>query len=108
MSSSQSSDGLLSVNSKVLKQAADMIRGKAPMALRNGVVVSANQLETAAMLIARAEPSVVTSPRSMRSVEERPGYIDAQRQDDPNVLTLDIGILPSTQYRIDREGKVLT
>jgi hypothetical protein len=66
--------------------------------LRNGVKANARQLRKAADLLreGEAEPS---------AWEERPGFIEASKAED--ILVFSIGILPSTTYRINREGALV-
>lgn len=107
---------MMMVNSAQLVVAADILRerGEPHMVIpREGIAVSAAQLETAARLLREADPSRITKATGVRSgtvdydPQELPGYIDAKRQDDPEVLTFVVGILPSTTYRIARSGDVL-
>lgn len=104
------------VNSAQLTIAADLIRerNEPHVVIRvEGVAVSAAQLDTAARILREAEPSIITNATGLRSgtvsydPQERPGYIDAAQQDDPEVLVFTVGILPSTEYRIARDGAVL-
>jgi hypothetical protein len=95
-------EDLLCVSSAQLDKSAEVIRKRksGPMTIPAlGIEVSAAQLDTAAQILRDAEPSVCNW-----DVQERPGFIHADRQDDPNVLVFDVGILPSTAYRIDRKG----
>lgn len=71
-----------------------------PSALER-VYLTASQASTAARLLREAEPSICNG-----DVQERPGFIEPERQDDPSVLVFSIGVLPSTEYRIDRRGRV--
>jgi hypothetical protein len=66
-----------------------------------GVYVTPAQLGAAAKLLREAAPSVCNG-----DVQERPGFIERQAQGDPSVLVFQIGILPSTTYRIHRRGRV--
>lgn len=107
-------DRLMMVGSKALDGAADRIGADLPdpAPLANGVVVTAAQCRTAARIIRDADPSVITSASggarvTLNEPVERPAYIDAGRQDDPKVLCLDVGILPTETYRIDRKGTIL-
>lgn len=102
MSNSQATtSNLLHVNSQQLDDAVKDC--KRPRKIpRVGVTVSASQLRTAARLLREAEPTICNG-----QVSERPGFISAARQDDPKVLLFEVGIIPSTDYRIDRRGRVL-
>lgn len=65
------------------------------------VYVTPGQLEAAARLLRDAEPSVCNG-----DVQERPGFIERDAQDDPKALVFQVGILPSTTYRIYARGRV--
>lgn len=99
------SDGLLLVSSAVCAEAASRMRAASVGidVLRDcGVTVSPAQLETMARVLREAEPSVCNG-----SVAERPGFVAAERQgDDPEVVTFTVGILPSMEYLIERDGSV--
>lgn len=93
------------VSSKVLVAAAEELRsdGSTHRALKNGVIVTPAQLDTAAKILRDAEPSICNG-----NVQERPGFIEPEQQDDDQQeLIFVMGILPSATYRIDREGRVL-
>jgi hypothetical protein len=104
---------MMLVNSAQLVVAADIIRerGKSPVTIpREGIAVTAEQLDTAARILREAEPSQITHATGIRSgtvdydPQERPGFIDAAQQSDPEVLTFVVGILPATTYLIARDG----
>lgn len=91
------------VNSKQLTAAAATIRMRhKPMLIpAAAVTVSAAQLDTAARILREAEPCIANG-----DVAERPGFIEKERQDDPKVLVFQMGILPTTEYRISRGGEI--
>lgn len=107
---------MICIDSMRLLQAAQTIRenqweyGR----FKEGVRASAEQCEKAAELLQDAEPSIITGIRGTTSgtvnfqPQERPGFIAAEQQDDPQVLVFTVGIIPSTTYRIDRQGRVLS
>lgn len=105
----------MSVNSTSLAAAAEQLRtAKVPSAiLSNGVKVTPEQLDACAGILRAAEPSVITNVRAsggslnvkLNEPQERPGFIDAGRQED-GVLVFDVGIIPNDTYRIEPNGTV--
>lgn len=104
------------VTSAMLTDAAEAIRAsERPRRLADepGIEVSAAQMDTAARILREAEPSQITSMRGAVSgslsfdPQERPGFIDGSQQDDSQVLTFVVGIIPSHTYRIARNGEVI-
>lgn len=100
------------VNSKQLDDAAQQLRSTGvPHALLKGNVrATPAQLETAARLLRESEPSVIEKVNRRRVkpiVNERPGFIESERQDGSNALTFQIGILPSREHRIAPDGRVI-
>ncbi len=65
-------------------------------------VVTAAQFDTAARIIREAEPSVANGVSS-----ERPAFIHADEQDDPESLRLKVGIFSGDEFWIDRSGVVV-
>ena len=88
------------VNSKQLDNAADEI-GEGARKTKEGVLVTAAQLRTAARILREAEPSVCNGLSA-----ERPGFIEAEDQDDPDVLVFQMGILTGASYRIRPDGSI--
>jgi hypothetical protein len=84
--------------------AATVRKRKRPQTIHaEGVTVTAAQLDTAARILREADPSIANGIKT-----ERPGFIERRSQGDPEVLVFRMGILPSTEYRIDRRGSVLS
>lgn len=94
------SDSLIMVDSKTLLIGA--LAPDFPRALRNGVVVSREQLETAAKLLQEAEPSQIAGYKPV----ERSGFIDKRMQQGDEILVFEVGIL-GHRHRIARDGTVL-
>lgn len=95
---------LLMVSSIALLDAAD--HHIEPIELRNGVKVTEAQARSAAKLIQDAEPSVIRRPVAMASTQERPAFIDADKQPEDGTLLLEVGILPMNPYLIEPDGSV--
>lgn len=74
------------------------------------VAVNAKQLRAACQLLQDAEPSVIkaaSGPVEMTispGPQERPGFIYSGDPERPEILIFSVGVLPSTMYRIDRDG----
>jgi len=71
--------------------------------LREPVAVTPEQLETAGRILSDGPQPIANGITA-----DMPGFIDAEQQEHPGVLVFTVGILPSTTYRIDRSGEVLT
>lgn len=85
------------VDGPQLLRAADQI--DKPTALLNGVVVTSAQLRKAGRILSDGPQSVCNGLRS-----NMPGFIDADAQTGKSLL-LQVGILPSRKYRIDKIGR---
>lgn len=99
------------VTSKQMEGAAAEIRRRkrGPQVIpAEDVTVSAAQCDTAARLLREADPCVIRSPKRYAGTNERPGFIEHEAQTDSEILVLQIGIIPSTTYHIDRQGEVVS
>lgn len=103
-------------SSEVLEKSAERVRNSGRptlVATDVGKELSAAQCETMARLLKEAEPSVITGGHNLppgtvvNQPQERPGFLEKAQQDpdDPEHVVFQVGMLPATLYRIDREGK---
>lgn len=88
---------LLMVTAPQLLAAADELDGRGK--LRNGVVVTAAQLRKAGEILRDGPQPICNGIKA-----DMPGFIDAERQSGKS-LSLQVGILPSHFYRIDKIGR---
>lgn len=95
-------NGLLMVEAPALFSAADALEETnltTPVALRNGVKVTAAQLRKAAEILRDGPQPIVNGIKS-----NMPGFIHREDQTGKS-LVLKVGIIPSTTYRIDKLGR---
>ncbi len=110
------SDPMIAVDSRVLAAGAAQMRERDEPTARLTKVdieVSPAQLDAAARILREGPKSQITSvtgaPRGTVDFDPRelPGFIHASRQESPDVLVMDVGILPSKTYRIARDGSTV-
>lgn len=92
----------LCVNSAQLEASLAVLKasgGRQRFLRGSGQPITAEQLETAARILRTAEPSICNGVRA-----ECPGFIHADRQEGPDHLVFDVGILPCTTYHIHLSG----
>lgn len=70
--------------------------------LKEPVKVTPDQLQKAGEILRDGPQPVANGIRS-----DMPGFIHAENQETDDVLVLDVGILPSRQYRIGRDGSLI-
>ncbi len=88
-----------------LMEAAGQLRagGRAlGVLVKEDVPVTPDQLETAGRILAEGPQPVANGVKS-----DMPGFVEADQQEDPEVLLFQVGILPSRTYRIARDGTAL-
>lgn len=96
-------DPMIASSDSLENAAACLGDSELPAVLRNGVKANAAQLKKAAQLLRDSDPSICNG-----IVAERLGWIDSVAQElGTGVLVFEIGILPSTTYRIDRKGDLV-
>ena len=70
--------------------------------LKEPVKVTPEQLATAGRIIAEGPQPIANGMKA-----DMPGFIEADQQESEDVLLLTVGILPSREFRIARDGEVL-
>lgn len=83
--------------------AADMrARGMQRGKLKEPVPVTPEQLEAAGQILADGPQPICNGIK-----DQMPGFIEAEQQEQEDVLVFQVGILPSRTYRIAQDGTVL-
>lgn len=93
------SDSLLMVTGPQLLDAAEKLGTRKRGTLRNGVRVTAAQLRKAGEILRDGPQPVCNGIR-----DDMPGFIHREQQTGKS-LVLQVGILPSSTYRIDAIGR---
>lgn len=87
---------------QLLSAAGEMRKGGIKLGLlKEPVAVTPDQLQRAGEIL-RDGPQ----PIANGVTADMPGFIEPDSQDSDDVLVFQVGILPATTYKIDRDGRL--